>query len=227
MDKALHRNFQVKVQSHLIDFPAADYLRHACACLLGTAAAFIVWSIFPHKSDPHAANVAHMPQPAMHDWNSVALHVSSAHLFGQDARSAIVAITANPSNIMVQGLVYSDDKDSALAILSVDGNSGFFRIGDVLTDGETLLAIAPTAIQLGNGGMTRVIELQQDSGGRGDGIMLAGDTGLSSPHRVLFPGEMPAASQAPYAPALRTVSVSSTSDPLSQLQSLRQQLIKH
>jgi hypothetical protein len=147
-----------------------------------------------------------------------------AHLFGQGAGSASSAVTATAVNITVEGIIYSEDRDSALAILKVDDHSDIFRIGDTLPDGEKLLAIAPTAVEVGDRSAPRVLAMQQDFGD-GGAPLLAGIAG--APGRGDFLPDMKAMQQqAAYVPSLRPVLLSQNSDPLSQLRSLRQQLIR-
>jgi hypothetical protein len=89
-----------------------------------------------------------------------------------------------------------------------------------------LAAIAEGAVQLTDGLSQRVIELQRDFG-NASGILLAGDTGLMPSRRALFPGEQAANTGPSFAPALQAVSLPQNADPLTQLRSLRQQLIQH
>jgi hypothetical protein len=137
------------------------------------------------------------------------------------SRSADASAAPVAANISIEGVIYSDDPKSALAVLKVDDKSDIYKIGDTLPDGEKLLAIAPTAVQLGGKGAPRVIELQEDFGGGGSWMQLAGVPGRPDP----FPGMHNSTAQPGYASALKPVVLSSDSDTLSQLRSLRQQLI--
>lgn len=131
------------------------------------------------------------------------------------------------ADVRVDGLLYSEEPGSAWVILHVDGASGIYKTGDSLPDGETVAAIAQTAVQLTDGLSQRVIELQRDYGSPASGILLAGDTGLVPGHRALFPGESALAGPPAFKPALQPVALPQGADPLTQLRSLRQQLIKH
>lgn len=222
MDRALRHCFQFKARRYLVDLLTSGYPRRLITAALAIVTGLLTWSILLHRPVNAVAVQGLAEQQTQTDPETLTQQIVTAHLFGQDAHDTAVTAAVNPANISIQGLIYSDDKDSALAILTVDGSTAFFRIGDKLADGETLLAIAPSAVELGNNGVTRVVELQQDFG-NGAGIGLAGDTGLIGPRRPSFPGA--AGAGAAYAPALRPVSISSNADPLAQLQSLRQQLI--
>ena len=129
------------------------------------------------------------------------------------------------ASITVQGLFYSEDKDMAWAILDVDGKSGIFKAGDTLPDGEHLAAVGLNAIQIANGPVLRVVEMAQTFG-PSSGIQLEGAPNLYA-QQDAFPGQMPPSTAAPVVQRLRTVSLPQTNDPISQLQSLRQQLITH
>jgi type II secretory pathway component PulC len=193
-------------------------------CALGIVAAVMLWSMLPHKPSvgPVLTATATPPQP---DPTVVAQEVAMAHLFGQDATTASSAAPAAAANISVEGIIYSEDKDLALAILKMDGNSDIFRIGDTLPDGEKLLAIAPTAVEIGDHGAPRVLAMQQDFGDGGGGSLLAGIDGPPGRDNP-FPSMQATMAPAAYIPALRPVLLSQNADPLSQLRSLRQQLIR-
>jgi type II secretory pathway component PulC len=211
-----------------IDLFRGAWVRHSIMLVLLVCVSVLAWSVFesfkPNITNPYLQAAPH--DLAM-DVHASSERIAKSHLFGQNVSLMVNTPSTSAANISVQGLIYSEDKDSALAILNMDGASAFFRIGDTLPDGETLLAIAPTAVELGNGAATRVIELQRASAAGGAGIILAGDAGLIGQNRTLFPGETGTASQGVYTPALRAVSIPSNADPLTQLQALRQQLIKH
>jgi hypothetical protein len=145
-----------------------------------------------------------------------------AHLFGEDATVAM-APSARSMDISIDGIIYSDDSDSALAILKIDGNTDIFRVGDTLPDGEKILALAPTAVELGGPGAPRVLQLKQDFGDGGPGGVLAGDVGGAA-RADLFAG-LPAAHAGGYTSVLRPVALPQGADALGQLRSLRQQLI--
>jgi hypothetical protein len=217
MDKVLHQSLQLKTRRYLVDFLVSVHPSHIASCVLGITAALILWSMLPHK--PQATQevqaVAYEAQP---DPVVMAQQVAMAHLFGQDVTTDAAAAPV-AANISVEGVIYSDDKDSALAVLKVNDKSDVYKVGDTLPDGEKLLAIAPTAVQLGGPGASRVIELQQDFGDGASGLLLAGVPGRSNP----FPGMQ--TGQGAFAPVLKPVVLSPDSDPLSQLRSLRQQLI--
>jgi hypothetical protein len=217
MDKVLHQSLQLKTRRYLFDFLVWTNPSHIISGVLGITAALILWSMLPHKPQTakEVQTVAYEPQqdPAV-----MAQRVAMVHLFGQDVTAAPAAAQVT-ANISVEGVIYSEDKDSALAVLKVNDKSDVYKVGDTLSDGEKLLAIAPTAVQLGSSGTPRVIELQQDFGDGASGLLLAGMPGRSNP----FPGMQ--AGQGAYAPVLKPVVLSPDSDPLSQLRSLRQQLI--
>jgi hypothetical protein len=108
-----------------------------------------------------------------------------------------------------------------LIVLNIEGSSNIFRIGDTLPDGEKVLALAPTAVQLGDPGVPRVIEMQQNFGG-GDSRMLVAEGANTAGRGNSFSSMQPAASLS----GLKPLSLLQDADILSQLRSLRQQLIQ-
>jgi hypothetical protein len=224
LNSATQQSFQLRARRYLIDFLASAYPRYALTSVLGLVMALLMWSLLPHRQSIEAA-IQGSPQHRMQpDSSAIAQRVATAHLFGQDASIASSAVSVAAANITVEGVIYSEDKDSALAILKVDDHSDIFRIGDTLPDGEKLLAIAPTAVEIGSPAAPRVLAMQQDFGD-GGGPLLAGIAG--PPGRdSFFPDTHAAAQPAAYVPSLRPVLLSQNGDPLSQLRSLRQQLIR-
>lgn len=221
MDKVLQRSFHLKARGYLLDFLASVYPSYIVSGILAITAAVMLWPMLPHKQTALSTSNATVatPQP---DSIVIAQEVAMAHLFGQSASSEPSTVPTVAVNIVVEGIIYSEDRASALAILKVDDNSAIFRIGDVLPDGEKLLSIAPTAIEIGTQGTPRVLAMQQDFGD-GGGPLLAGVAGASG-RNDFFP-DMKAPQPSTYVPSLRPVLLSQNSDPLSQLRSLRQQLI--
>lgn len=215
---------------HPLDLLAHPILRHGTAIILCGVAGLIGWSLLPHpaKSNGMAAVNPAVTAPRR---DSVALgqKIASAHLFGINPADTQSAGPAQPAaDIKVQGLLYSSDKDSGLAILEIDGKSDVFKVGDSLPDGEKLLAVGTTAIQVGNGGAPRIIELQQDDSSSAAGILIAGagnlDPGAGDPLLSGLPGRAPAAV---FVQRLQTVSIPQNGDPIAEMRALRQQLIKH
>jgi hypothetical protein len=207
-----------------IDLLASGPLRHGISCILLGVALLMVWSMIPHGIQAIASIGTTADIPTRPDPGTTVLRVESLHIFGQSATDATAAPVAPLADIKVAGLIYSDDKDSALAILEVNGKSDFFKVGDTLPDGEKLTAIAPNAVQLNLGTAQRVIELPEQFNGPGDGILLAGDTGLI-PGESQFPGLALTSGGETYKPALRAIAMPRGASPLDQLRSLRQQLI--
>jgi len=226
MDSTLNRNSNLKHGAYVLDLFVAWPWRHTITAGLCVIASSIVWSMAGTPKHLASQTRSAVDPAGRQDVLAIAQHIAGTHLFGQNpSETAAANVPASNTAIKVEGLVYADDQGSALAILDVDGKSGFFRVGDVLPDGERLAAIAPTAVQLTQGLAQRVIELPQDFNSGADGILLAGDTGLS-PRAPLFPGMPDSAGAKSYAPALRPVSLSPNDSPLDQLRSLREQLIR-
>lgn len=224
MDKAIQRGFHLRARGYLFDFLVSRYPSHIVSGLLAIIAGMTLWSMLSHKtvagSAPSAATVA--PRP---DSVRIAQKVAMAHLFGQGLNAEVSAAQAAAVNITVEGIIYSEDKESALAIMKLDGHSDIYRIGDSLPDGEKLLAIAPTAVEIGSQGAPRILTMQQDFGDGGSGPLLAGI--VAAPGRDdFFQDTNTAPRPVAYAPSLRPVLLSQNADPLSQLRSLRQQLIR-
>lgn len=222
MDKALHHNFGIKGRRYLVDFFGSSYPSHIVSGTLCLVACGIVWSMVPHKTMLSVASRSGTPTP-QENAVAIAQQIASSHLFGQDPALASSTITRPASDIKVEGVIYSDDKDSALVVLNIDGKSDIFRVGDSLPDGEKVLALAPTAVQLGSPGSPRVIEMQAQFGDGGSAVLAAaGGADITGRGPSSFPGMAPALPR----PALRPVELSQNADPLSQLRSLRQQLIR-
>lgn len=220
--RGVSREVLLKRTLHVLDFLATWPIRYVVNTSLLIIAISIVAMMLPRSAKTAIS------QPAVNLSSSrnivaIAQRVADAHLFGQLPMQDGNGPAAPAMNIKVEGLLYSDDQTSALAILEVDGNSSAFKVGDTLADGERLTAIAPTAIQLTQGMVQRVLEMPEQFGGPGDGISLGGDTGLIA--KAPFPGLAAPASAQVYKPALRAVSVPQSANPLDQLRALRQQLI--
>jgi hypothetical protein len=226
MDDVLHRIFRLKPREHLIDLLTSRTSRHAISAALALAAAGLAWSLFHGASKPTDSAPNLTIQLPNRDQARFAQDIAAAHLFGQSSSEMPDTPQKAAYAVKIDGLLYSSDPESAWAILQVDGTSGIYKTGDTLPDGETVAAIAETAVQLADGMSQRVIELQRDFG-NATGILLAGDTGLMPSHRALFPGEQAANASPSFAPALQAVSLPQNADPLTQLRSLRQQLIQH
>lgn len=181
--------------------------------------ALLAWSMLPHRTvDAVTAQETVTYRIQADDPQAMTQHIATAHLFGQDAAMETPATVA-VDNVSISGIIYSDDKDSALAILEIGGDSKVFRIGDALPDGEKLLSIAPAAIELGGAGTSRVIALQRYPGDATTQFPMAGDAYARD---ATPPGAQFAGGSKPY---LKPVELLPGSDPLSQLRSLRQQLI--
>jgi hypothetical protein len=228
MDKAMHRTINLNFSEHLPDLLGSKLLRHGVATVFALVALALIWSMIPRPvkaSATTASAVAPVPRP---DAVAMAGRIAEAHLFGlSPAEAEAGPAVARPANISVRGLLYTPDPDTALAILEVDGKSGFFRTGDVLPDGEKLTAIGISAVQISNGLSKRVVEFEKQSGPGNSGILLAGmprDDAANDP----FPGLPGSVSPGgAMAPRLQPVSIPQNASPLEQMRALRQQLIKH
>jgi hypothetical protein len=223
-DSSAMRSLDIKRATQVLEFLSGWPLRYvvtislAMVCV-GTIAAMIPRSGKVMVQGPATNSIA--PTSIL----ALAQHIADSHLFGQEPGQAPgAAAIATAVAIKVQGLLYSDDQTAALAILEVNGNSGTFKVGDVLADGEKLTAISPTAVQLTQGMTQRAVEMPQQFGGPEDGIALSGATGLG-PNGDQLPGFTSPSGMPTYQPTLHTVSVPDTDNPLDQLRSLRQQLI--
>lgn len=213
----------MKRHIHPVDFFNSSHLRHGLSCLFAIISFTIVWAMFRHP-----AKIESVTQPAppigREDGWSVAQRVAGHHLLGDLAAvtDGNTAASGLP-DVELHGLIYSDEKSAALAIVEVSGTSGYFRLGDALPDGEEVTDVTPSSIELRVGSTSRVIILEQRYGGPTSGIMLAGDPDVLNSLRGLQGG-----GGAPnYAPVLRPVSLPRGGSTLSRLRALRQQLIKH
>jgi hypothetical protein len=215
---------------YLVDSLGLRILRHGIAISLSVLMGFLAWSLVPHSSKPQSLQLTPVAMPQLINAQDMAGEIASSHLFGMD--SAETADAGPPpaamATIVVEGIIYSEDQDMALAILNVNGKSEMLKVGDILSDGEKLLALAPEAVQIGNGGFKRVVELERHFGNPGpNGIQLAGVPGLTPTYTDPFPNSSRSNFVGTsYVPILRAPDLSAASDnPLAQMQSLRQQLI--
>lgn len=209
---------------YLFDLLEPRRLRYPVSALLLVCASLLLWSMLPHKLK--AADAPAQPTPAqVHKTaGSVAQEIATTHLFGQDPSIAAVTPVAAVANISIQGLFYSDDKELARAILEVNGKSDVFKTGDTLPDGEKLAAIGIAAVEIANGGMNRVVQLEQKFDGPAQGVRVAGVPELYAQQDSF--GQNAPAGLAPAIPTMQPVTIPQ-GDPISQMQSLRQQLIGH
>lgn len=226
MDGVTLRNLCFNFRDHLFDLLGSRLMRHGITLGLAALAGLILWSMLPRHSK--ALEAAAQPQAVVlrRDMGLVAQEIAGEHLFGIDAAAAQTrSPVAQAANINVQGLLYSEDKGTARAILEVNGRTDVFKTGDTLPDGEKLAAIGITAVELGNSRALRTIELQKSNGAAASGIYIAGVNlaGANDP----FPGSALAAPGAAFVQHLQTVSPNPNSNPLTQMHSLRQQLITH
>ncbi len=208
------------------DLARHPYTRYVSVAVLSISVAMLSWFLFKIASLPVQTNRV-QAAPVVHaaDARLMAENIAQSHLFGQDASQAVTPAVSQVANIQVQGLLYSDDQTSALAILEIDGKTGTFKAGDMLPDGETLNAIGMTAVQIANGSIRRVIELQRDRGGGSD-ILLASVEGLPSA-RNLFPEVNPLNTGPVVVQRLQPVDVGIRGNPIAKMRALRQKLIKH
>jgi hypothetical protein len=218
----------MNVDVYIVDLLTPRYLRHGVAALLVVCAGLIIWSMFPHPAKALSnvtQTVTVQPRPGI---GSTVEKIATAHLFGSnaaDSANTTPAVTA--VEISIEGLFYSTDADMARAILDVGGKSGVFKTGDTLPDGEKLAAIGMNAVQIANGPALHEVELPQTFGNASAGIRLEGMPDLYA-QQDSFPGSRPLGSTAaPVVQRLHPVNIPQGSDPLSQLRSLREQLIKH
>lgn len=210
---------------HVLDFLVTWPLRYVVVAALSLIAAAIVTTMVPHAAMP-ALSSSHAEFPPSYDITVLTQHVADAHLFGQAVPQAQSADSAPTLVITIEGLLYSDDPESALAILSVDDGSRSFKVGDTLPDGESLTAIGPAAILLTRGDTQRIIEISNQAGGLKDGISLASANGLV-PRTPLFPGLVSSSGLKSVQPGMHAVSLLQNASPLEQLSNLRRQLIRH
>jgi hypothetical protein len=217
----------MNIDAYIIDFLTQRYLRHGVAALLAVCAGSIIWSMFPYpaKALPIVTNtVTVQPRPGI---GSTAEKIATAHLFGNAAVDAAnTAPTVDAVQISIEGLFYSTDTDMARAILDVGGKSGVFKTGDTLPDGEKLAAIGMNAVQIANGPALHEVELPQTFGNSNAGIRLEGMPDLYA-QQDSFPGSRLGNTAAPVVQRLQPVVMPQTNDPISQMQALREQLIKH
>lgn len=213
---------------HPVDFLQSKPLRHGVAALLVVCGGLIIWSMLPHVAKASQIVTAPVTQPARVRLRLAVEKIATAHLFGQsDAAVSDTAPVAAAATINVQGLFYSKDKDEARAILEINGKADVFKTGDTLPDGEKLAAIGMNAVQIANGPTLRVVEMERGFGNPSSGIRLDGAPGLYA-QQDLFPGSRPLErSITAMTQNVHTVSFPQGGDPISQMQALREQLIKH
>ena len=217
----------MNVNAYIVDFLTQRYLRHGVTALLVVCAGLIVWCMFPHPAKALPNVTQTVTAPSRPGIGLTVEKITTAHLFGNaagDAANSAPAVAA--VEISIEGLFYSTDTDMARAILDVGGKSGVFKTGDTLPDGEKLAAIGMNAVQIANGPSLHEVELPQTFGNASSGIRLEGMPDLYA-QQDSFPGARPLTTAAPVIQRLHPVNIPQGNDPLSQLRSLREQLIKH
>lgn len=87
---------------------------------------------------------------------AVAVHIEDAHLFGTAPPAAVIspAVVSN-GPVTVEGIVYSNQGEDSVALLTVSGDAVICHVGTQLATGQTVTAILPDSVQLaGPGGTT-------------------------------------------------------------------------
>ena len=190
-----------------------------CACLsLGIG--LILWSMLAAQPTTLTLQAAtNTPSPATGHQVVSAERIMAAHLFGEHEQDTDNSTVTQAAIITIEGILYSPDPDTARAILTVDGRDGVFKVGDILTDREKITSITLSAVGIG----TRTINLEQRiwdlNTGTSRVMSGAGDYAATSDARQRIRSVIVAI------PSLNPVNIPVTSDPVTQLQSLRQQLI--
>ena len=171
--------------------------------------------------------------------------ILAAHLFGQVPISTRVVSTA-PLSITVDGIVYASQSDDSQAVLTFNGKTALFHVGQALPDGETVSAIGATDIELTGGAVARRLALPQYGNAAAEGpaayAALLHGTGLSAPmtgsNLTRQPGAalsspaqpfplLPSGSPAHFVagPLARAAYIPASATPLEQMQALREQLV--
>lgn len=230
---------------HWQDSRAGRYLRHGTEGALSVLIVLVlVSSLEPHTRTSVPATVWHSSSsPTLTDSGDA---IVAAHLFGQAATSTSVSVVA-ASSITVDGIVYSTQADDSQAVLTLNAKTDIYKVGASLPDGEKVVAIDPSDVQLVANGASRRLAISKygsaDSEGPAAYAAMLHGTGFSAPEAGSAPpaevGIASAASQQPFVtmPSLlpatnfftvqhaQPVRISATATPLEQLRSLRAQLI--
>ncbi len=218
MDNALHRRSSLSFDIHVVEIVRSKHLRNAVVMLLSVTAITLTWMLVRHT--PTQTSTAPTFQ-AMTANQINPENIVTAHLFGQDPDALKHATPLqSTASVNVQGLLYSPDPDSALAILEVDGTTGVFRKGDALSDGEKIAAIDVAGVQLSDGISIRVVQLSQKFGNQVPGISINGTQSLMGDIAISRQTSVPGQ-------GLQPVVITPGNNPIDQLKSLRQQLIQH
>lgn len=171
--------------------------------------------------------------------------IVAAHLFGQVPVSTRVV---NPAalSITVDGIVYDSQSDDSQAVLTLNGKTALFQVGQALPDGETVSAIGATDIELTGGATARRLTLPQYGDAAAEGpaayAALLHGTGLSAPRTgsalARQSGATPSSPAKPFpllpsgspshfvaGPSTGAAYIPATATPLEQMQALREQLV--
>lgn len=222
-------------------------LRYGAHGLLFVLVALVIVSMIPHRIRREGSvDMKSMPVP-LKSATDTANAIVAAHLFGR-AQQNLARTAAPAASITVDGIAAASDPKNSIAVLTLNGQSGEFHVGQVLPDGEKLAAINFDRVELADGSIVRRIALATygtpDSQGPAAYTALLRGVGLSSPNNnqqnasgsfaeagaannpvqslPFLPASVP--NSAPL-PAAGIVNISPQATPLEQLQTLRAQLI--
>ncbi|MGH7241303.1 MAG: type II secretion system protein N [Candidatus Saccharimonadales bacterium] len=235
---------------HWQDSRTGSYLRHGIEGALGVLIILLLASYW--RPQTHAAAAIVPPASAKNTVVApadMANTIVTAHLFGQ-APARTPALSSTTQSITVDGIVYAPQPQDSVALLTLDGKADLYKVGELLTDGEKIIAIDASDVQLAANGVIRRVALAQygsaDSVGPAAYAALLSGVGLSSPDSVdgrqNSPGALAEASvtdsaeQSFPSEAVRVmnggpwssagiVHISANATPLEELQALRAQLI--
>lgn len=226
------------------DSLAGQTVRHAIHAALLIMIALTLISLWPRKLFL-SSTMAVPAAPASVASATLADTIVAAHLFGQTKAAVPKPSLAAPS-IRVVGIVYASQTQDSLAVLTLNGKTDVYKDGQTLPDGETVMAVSPTEIQLTENGVTRTLPLprygEPESEGPAAYAALLHGTGLSTPETgsaaAMLTTAAPSEPMQPFAPVasvpmyssaagLRApvVQIPASATPLEQLQLLRAQLI--
>jgi hypothetical protein len=126
--------------------------RHAITMSLLTSAFAVAWQLVSpllHRADVRQQPVLATEFQAQHTAMQSVMEIEQAHLFGQATVTGnIGGPVVSVESLSVEGILYADDANDSVAMLSANGQTLLVRVGTDLPTGGKVTAISPDSVEV-------------------------------------------------------------------------------